>query len=782
MALTSGVGVYLAKKMKHIRHVFALCCALTPSWVGALLLEEAVIENIEKHPLVIEQLKDFNASNEDVEIAKAGYLPTLDLQTGAGYEKYRNRSSGIDRGNDVTEARVILKQNLFNGYGTKYDVQRNMERRSAAAYRYLEQANLIAFETIEKYITLLKINAQKDLALEQTVTHQKIFASIRSKAESGAGKASELDRAAGRLAVAQSNYIAYQNKHKEAVYNFHKLQGRFVDGSSMVMPVFNSQLLPNNLDEGIKTLFKYNPSLHVAAKNVEVQRSNRKYDIKNFLPTVDFELSKEWKNDLDGVNGHTNDLKAMVYLNWNLFSGNADVARQRKGASQINKEYEHKNSVKRDLINSMQLIWSDYSRWKRQLKLIARNEALMRKVLKSYHVEFRLGQRRLINVLDAEIEYYQARVNMIEADYSLLISQYRLLFSMGTLLGSFGQLSLPKEIDKAVHDVEIARQPEDALPIDAERDMDKVMDYADVCAESLGNAVVSSSGCDKMMAERYLTDMPKVEYQAAIGHRYVKEKDDLEHNKLNINEVALFDYQCFRHGTLRFSRQSNSILRPLIKQLRGFGKNVIVEITVYSQDHKDKAKDKILSVRRGYNLKKVLAKNGIEVDNIIVFGEVVDVMQESPENYLELKIVDRFEYVQDNYEPKINSKIGFKKGGLELAQQALQELEGFSRQISHLGEIEINIISHSNDFGSAEERRMISEKRAQMIKVILVENGVTRALIIPHGSGDYNTIDYSIHSDGRNPDNLIEIVVKKRGMRRAEAPSTEKTVAGEPGI
>ncbi|MCP4338542.1 MAG: TolC family outer membrane protein [Desulfobulbaceae bacterium] len=748
--------------MKKLIQTILLCSGFTSTWAGALSLEDAINENIRKHPQVTEQLKNFNAINEDVEIAKAGYLPTLNLRSGVGYEKYRNNSSNSNRENDVSEARIILKQNLFNGFGTRNDVQRNKDRRSVAAYRYLEQADFIAFETIEKYITLLKHKALINLAQKNVDTQLDIFANIRKKVDSGVGKTSELDRAAGRLAAAQSNYMTHQNNYKEAAFNFHKLQGRFVDSDNMVLPVFNHRLLPANLDESLKQLFANHPSLHIAARNIDVQKSTRKFDKKGYYPTIDFELSKEWKNDIDGIDGHTNDLKAMVYLNWNLFNGNADKARQRKGASQINREYDFKNKVKRDLVNNLQLVWSGHRLLKQQQKFLARNETLMRKVLKSYHVEFRLAQRRLINVLDAEIEYYQSRVNVVENDYDLLISQYRLLYSMGTLVNRVNKVSLPVKISRAVHDIQIAGQAVDVLPIATEQDRDKVLDDVDICTKSLGGVNVGSSGCNKIMASQYLTDVVDEEQQLALGRKEIKDKQDLELKKLKLNEVVLLDYLNFDHNALEFSRSSKNVLRSIIKQLRDFGKNVLVEATVYSQDNRDKIKDKILSVRRGYNLKKVLIKNGINLDNIIVYGESVVATGNKPENYLKLKIIDRFEYVQDNYESIVNEKISFKRDSIELPRHALRELKSLSQQIRQLGNIEVNLISYSNDYSSVLKNRDISVRRAQRLEDILRENGVVRALIVPFGSGSFDPIDYDIYSQDSENMNLVEVVVKKK--------------------
>lgn len=53
-------------------------------------------------------------------------------------------------------------------------------------------------------------------------------------------------------------------------------------------------------------------------------------------------------------------------------------------------------------------------------------------------MQFQLGQRSLLDVLNAENELFTSRSNELSGEYSLLTSAFKMLSSMGKLLPALG--------------------------------------------------------------------------------------------------------------------------------------------------------------------------------------------------------------------------------------------------------------------------------------------------------------------------------------------------------
>ncbi|MET0092330.1 MAG: TolC family protein, partial [Sedimenticola sp.] len=100
--------------------------------VSATTLSDAVRQAIESNPDVRIETNELLSRREEIEQAKAGYYPQIDLSVGYGYESSDNattRALGLSS-RELTrkEASLTLTQMLFDGYATSSEVERQSAR------------------------------------------------------------------------------------------------------------------------------------------------------------------------------------------------------------------------------------------------------------------------------------------------------------------------------------------------------------------------------------------------------------------------------------------------------------------------------------------------------------------------------------------------------------------------------------------------------------------------------------------------------------------------------
>lgn len=121
--------------------------------LNALTLNEALDNALTTNPVILERLQNYDKTVSDLKIAKSGYLPTLDLISKIGYkhayDRYSNTSFQSD-GFHMYQNSLVLTQNLFNGFATKYKIEFEEARVMAAAYNYVEKTNDIAFRVVKE--------------------------------------------------------------------------------------------------------------------------------------------------------------------------------------------------------------------------------------------------------------------------------------------------------------------------------------------------------------------------------------------------------------------------------------------------------------------------------------------------------------------------------------------------------------------------------------------------------------------------------------------------------
>ena len=118
-----------------------LGCAAVPAAALAEDLSSVVGTALSSNPDVAEARNRWRARRDEVREAEGGFLPSVDLNAGIGYEYTDSpgtRARGIDS-NELTrkELGLNVRQMLFDGWGTESEVERQKARTDSAAARLL---------------------------------------------------------------------------------------------------------------------------------------------------------------------------------------------------------------------------------------------------------------------------------------------------------------------------------------------------------------------------------------------------------------------------------------------------------------------------------------------------------------------------------------------------------------------------------------------------------------------------------------------------------------------
>ncbi|WP_415905418.1 TolC family outer membrane protein [Neptuniibacter sp. QD48_55] len=421
-------------------------------------LESVVAEGLTNSPEVQRAINARNAVYQEVRQAKAGYLPSVDLEAGIGYE-WTNNTTTRANGDDVEltrgEARLSIRQMLFDGFATSSEVKRQKARSISADKRLIESAETYALDAARAYIELNRRTVLLQQAKENLFNHVKIYDQIKRRSESGMGALASIQQAEGRLALAEVNTLAAENNLLDARANYQRVTGLMAP-EELVYPEMVNVTIPESLDEATEAALSNHPTLQVAEADTEAAVAQYNAAKRNYYPRVDFEVDRTWNNNLDGVEGVNEDLTAMFRLRYNLYNGGADQARVRQTQHQIEEARSIQGQSHREVLQSIELSWNAYSILSRQLPFLEQHVASSQETRNSYQKQFNIGQRSLLDLLDTENEVFSSKNDLTNALHDQLVSQYRVVNGMGTLLDTLN-LSLP---EPNLGDVEVEQSVE----------------------------------------------------------------------------------------------------------------------------------------------------------------------------------------------------------------------------------------------------------------------------------------------------------------------------------
>ncbi len=490
---------------KKILLALSLCTLL-----NAQNLKTTVQEVLSTNPTILEQLKNYNSTKEDVTIAQAGYYPKLDVSLGVGYEhtERNNRPLGVaNQSFDYNVYNNSLKytQNIFKGFETTYQIKENENRTLSAAYKYIEQVNAISFAMVNTYLQVLRQRELLDNAKDTIDINEEIIAKVQKLYDSGLTTLSEVNKIESSLALAKSNYVVQENTLLDITYNMHAVLGRYLDVESMEKPTEEIKF-PETLEDAAQFAMQNNPSLLVQKYNIGLAEATNHKSKAPFYPKVDVEVSQSMSQNLGATEGDSDAFRAMAYLSYNIFNGFADTAALQKSISEVHKEVQIKNKLRRNTIEGMNLAWAAYEKLNQQMVHLQRYKEFAEKTLTLYKKEYDLGRRTLLDLLSAQSDFSNSKSQIINTEYSALFAKYRILDALGTLVPSvIGSEDIEYENVGLKGD---APSNNDALPIALDADADLVVDDQDICNNSLNYKMRSTYGCeltydDTLKIERY---------------------------------------------------------------------------------------------------------------------------------------------------------------------------------------------------------------------------------------------------------------------------------------
>ncbi len=418
-------------------------------------LKTTVSEVLSTNPIILERLSNYKSTQDDITLAKASYYPSLDLKLGLGHEKTDRSNQADSTPNqtynfDVYQNSLTYTQNLFNGFSTTYQVQEQEYKNISAAYSYVEKVNNTSFEMVNTYLELMKNRDLLGTAKENVVIDKEIFLKVNKLYDAGLTTLSEVNKIEASLALAQSNLVVQENTLLDSSYNLQRVLGRELIPDEMMKPKIK-MIFPKSKEKAIAFALKHNPSLLVSEFNIKLSQSTIKTKQAEYYPKLDIEISQTMNKNLSAVEGNEDRFRAMAYLSFNIFRGFTDTTSIQQSRTQISQAIESKNSIKRQVLQGLNLSWAANEKLEEQLIYLVKYKDFSLKTLKLYSKEYDLGQRSLLDLLSAQNDFIKSKSQIIATEYSLLYAKYRILDAMGLLVSSVMQNSDTIYSDVGLH-------------------------------------------------------------------------------------------------------------------------------------------------------------------------------------------------------------------------------------------------------------------------------------------------------------------------------------------
>jgi adhesin transport system outer membrane protein len=437
--------------IKLYRAALFASAAVVAGFIGitdaaALTLREAVAVAVQSNPQISQAAQNREATEFELRQAKGLFLPSIDLETSAGVDRLNNpdrRAIGIeDDSLNPAEVGVTITQKLFDGGNRRAELRRQAARVDGASFRVLERSEYVGLQVVKSYIEYL-LQARIVQASAQNMSfHRKILNDISASIKGGALTEADRQQAQERLLGATARLQQAKEDLEASKIDFFKLVGKPLESPSM--PPSMVAALPKTLDSAIGLARRNNPQVHMARADVDAADALVDKARASYLPEVDLEGSARAGSDISGVDGRTTELGARIVAKWNLYRGGIDTANEQEQIRRASEERYALHQTFREVEDAVRTSWNRRVMQLGLVKTLRAQAAASDRLVASYRQQFKVGQRSLLDVLNAQNTRVNTDILAMTSQYAVVFANYRLLAATGKLLSTFNLKPAPQ--------------------------------------------------------------------------------------------------------------------------------------------------------------------------------------------------------------------------------------------------------------------------------------------------------------------------------------------------
>ncbi len=371
-------------------------------------------------------------ANARTQGAFAQLLPKVDLRRAEGSGSYTGGATNFAT-KDRSEASVDFRLPLFFPAGWM-ELRRQKTLESVAEFERDAKKSAAALDNGLAFLAILSSQGRLNLTDEHRKRLRGLFEYTRARVEGGLSAPTESNRVESRIVGVEADMSEAKANLRGALSNYVRLTEYLPKALSFRNPL--PPLPPGMTDLQLLELVKENPELLASRKRSDSHREEIRAGRSNFLPRVDFQASRIRSDNVGAVLGRQTESKAMVVMTVSLFSGGGDVAQITEANAKLDEQTLRGDLMERQLRSDVETTLAGLSTLGGRYSAIVKQVKLDAAVVDSFTDQLRLGNRPLLDVLDAHQRLYQSRQQLLLIGITQAQAFLRMSYLTGRLAGT----------------------------------------------------------------------------------------------------------------------------------------------------------------------------------------------------------------------------------------------------------------------------------------------------------------------------------------------------------
>ena len=412
--------------------------------VIAVTLYDALNQTYQNNIQLNAERENLKASEEDINISKADFKPSLTLSGSKSKEdtnKLTNQSGGDATINntDPFTTSIKLEQTILD-FGRGLILEKNITGLDLAKAKLLKKEQDILHSAIEAYSNLilvrekLIINRKNLNLLNRQVENDKI------RLDRGQITITDLSQSESSLAGAQAQFTQAKSDLLIAKLIYENIIGKITDPNQLKKNSNSIVSIPKTLNEAISLSKQNNPDIKIAKFDLEKSEKDLAIAESDLKPTASLSLERSYTNDISStIDEREKDiLKATV--SWPFYSGGKKRSTINKNSNLTTRKRLLLDDVVKTNETNVASTWSSLESSKGFLNSVKAQVRAAQIANEGVTAEYERGSRTTLDVIQSNSLLLSAQISLANSEKNYLMAQYNLLKAAGLLNSQYLKL------------------------------------------------------------------------------------------------------------------------------------------------------------------------------------------------------------------------------------------------------------------------------------------------------------------------------------------------------
>ena len=408
------------------------------NYANAETFTAALKKAYNNNPELNAERESLNISEQELNISKSSYLPTVTL-SGSQSEEQTDKLTNRDGSDasitnvDPTVKSITIEQTLID-FGRGAELAKSKIGIDLAKTKLLKKEQDILYKSIQAYTGLVSANEKLKINRSNVNLLDRQVETDRIRLERGNISLSDFAQSESSLAGAQAKFIQAENDFLTSKLNYENVIGKINDPELLDKSSITIIELPESLNSAIEISKKNNPDLIIAQLEYDQSKKDTTSAKADLAPSAKLSFDRSKTNDLSATYDEREKDTLKATITWPFFSGGKNIASLKKNQSlELQKNLLLENMTTKNQTD-VASAWSNYQSNKSLLNSVRAQVNAAEIANEGIVAEYNSGSdRTTLEVIQSNSLLLNAQISLADSERNYILSQFNLLKSIGLL-------------------------------------------------------------------------------------------------------------------------------------------------------------------------------------------------------------------------------------------------------------------------------------------------------------------------------------------------------------